>query len=84
MILEDCGLNSFAYFDGRVYATHHESVGNDAVYSYALDGTDMTVLAESDNSFNSLMPIADPDCIVLESNTGSQYILMNGEIFRLF
>ncbi|MBP0970415.1 MAG: hypothetical protein J5753_00110, partial [Oscillospiraceae bacterium] len=58
VILEDCGLNSFAYCDGRVYATHHESVGNDAVYSYALDGTDMTVLAESDNSFNSLMPVA--------------------------
>ncbi len=83
VLLEDCGLSSFAYCDGRVYATHHESVGNDAVYSYAPDGTDMIVLAESGNSFDSLMPIADPDYIVLESNTGSQYILMNGEIFRL-
>ena len=83
VIMKDCGLSSFAYCDGKVYATHHASVGNDAIYSYAPDGSDQTALAEYNTVFRSLAPVSDPDCIVLESSIGSQYILMNGRTYRL-
>ena len=84
VFLKDCGLSSFAYCDGRVYATHHTSVGNDAIYSYAPDGTDAVMLTESNTLFRSLMPVASPDCIGINSNTGSIYVLLpDGQTYRL-
>ena len=83
MLQADCGFSSFAYCDGRVYATYHASVGNDAVYSCAPDGTDAVMLTESNTLFRSLMPIASPDCIGVNSNTGSVYVLLDGKTYRL-
>lgn len=84
VLLEDCGFSSFAYCDGRVYATYHASVGNDAIYSYAPDGTDAVKLTESNTLFRSLMPVASPDCIGINSNTGSIYVLLpDGQTYRL-
>lgn len=84
MLQADCGFSSFAYCDGRVYATYHASVGNDAVYSCAPDGTDAVKLTESNTLFRSLMPVASPDCIGINSNTGSIYVLLpDGQTYRL-
>lgn len=84
VLLADCGFSSFAYCDGKVYATHHTSVGNDAIYSYAPDGTDAVMLTESNTLFRSLMPVASPDCIGINSNTGSIYVLLpDGQTYRL-
>lgn len=84
VLLADCGFSSFAYCDGRVYATYHASVGNDAIYSYAPDGTDAVKLTESNTLFRSLMPVASPDCIGINSNTGSIYVLLpDGQTYRL-
>ena len=70
----DCRLNSFAYRNGRVYAAYHASVGNDALLSYAPDGTDETLLAEISNSLDSILSFADPDQITVMSYTGAYFL----------
>lgn len=74
IVRNDCKLNSFAYRDGRVYAAYHASVGNDALLSYAPDGTDETLLSEISNSLDSILSFADPDQITVMSYTGAYFL----------
>ena len=83
VILEDCKLETFSYCDGRVYAVRHASIGNDTVLCYAPDGTDETVLAEVANVVRDMSLVSDPGCIWLYTNSGTEYLLMNGRICRL-
>ena len=65
ILLADCHLTAFAYCDGRVYAARHTSVGDDALLSFAPDGTDEKLLGEIHDSIFGILPVYDPDNILL-------------------
>ena len=73
-VLEDCKLRTLFCHDGRMYALRHESVGMDAILSYALDGTDEQLIAETNNSLEALAAVYDPERIVATTNTGACYM----------
>ena len=70
-VMENCKLRSFCYYDGRVYAVRHESVGMDAVVSYAPDGTDEQVIAETKGSLDAISQVFDPERITVYSATNT-------------
>lgn len=65
VLLADCQLAAFAYCDGKVYAVRHAKVGNDKLLSFAPDGSDEILLGEIRNTVYQILPISDPDNIVL-------------------
>ena len=74
VLLADCKLVTFAYCDGKVYAGRHATVGNDSLLSFAPDGTNETLLGEIHNPINDILPIFDPDSIVLTADHGSCFM----------
>ena len=75
-VAETCMLRSFCYYNGRVYAVRHASVGMDAVVSYAPDGTDEQVIAETKGTLGVISQVYDPERITVYSETNSLEMYM--------
>ena len=71
VLLADCHLTFFDYCDGRVYAARHTSLGDDALLSFAPDGTDETLLGEIHSTIIGIQPVFDPDNIVVKADSGA-------------